>query len=191
MTRLLIISLVLVFAATAAFAQDGTIRIYEDAAGTNCEVSDAGDGGVFVPEFYTYVVHNNVPNGAGGSEWAAPVPACATFQWASDSYAAGMVPVGDTQNGNGVGYGGCLGDPILIVTMTCFSMENTPACCEWCIEPNQGKAQVEGSDCQTNLTLPVGLCSPVNGDGSCDCEATVPTEQSTWGNVKALYGADN
>ncbi|MDX1440405.1 MAG: hypothetical protein R3284_10935, partial [Rubricoccaceae bacterium] len=128
MKKALIISMAMLCCAAVAFAQDGDIGIYEDAAGASCNISDLADGGVFVPEFYTYVLHTNVPNGAGGSEWAATVPACATFQWASDAYAAGMVPVGDTQNGNGVGYGGCLQDPILIVTMTCFSMENTPAC---------------------------------------------------------------
>ena len=105
MKKALIISLAILVcalvSAAPAFAQyGGDIGIYADANGNSCDLSDVGTHTAgFAPAFFAYVVHSLIPDDAVSSQWAAPIPTCATFQHFNDNWLAGSAPFGDTQTG--------------------------------------------------------------------------------------------
>jgi hypothetical protein len=103
---------------------------------------------------------------------------------------------GDSQHGVTVNYGACLFSPILVLTINVQTYGTTPECCCYPLAPNPDalSGAIEVVDCadQTQY-LAGGHGSFVNGDfcagndGACDCDATLPVEPTTWGQIKALY----
>lgn len=180
MKKVLLLSFALMLVASLAFAQAGSIGIFADPAATNCNLADAAPGlGLY------YIVHV-FTGGATGSEWAATKPACHTGMWLSDMNQFAVV-LGNTQTGYSVGYGACKIGTVHICTMQMFNSGTTPACCLWQVVPHPANAngRIEGSDCNFDLILPTGGAAIVNSNTGCNCN--VPTQDTTWGGVKALF----
>ena len=188
MRQWLLATLVLGAFATPLFAQGGTIGIFEDQAGINCNLVDNILG------LKTFWVVHIETGGATSARFSAPVPACmAGAIWLSDTNALDQcdfgIPENNTQMGFSCGYGGCLSSPIAVVGINLFLLVGSSTCCPYPVlaDPNAASGQIEVTDCDDNVLTANGLTSYVNGDSSCPCYATVAAETSTWGAIKGLF----
>jgi hypothetical protein len=180
MKRSLLIAVVVLFGASMAFAQAGSIGLFADDAGTSCNVT-APLGGIF----YVYMFHLNT-TGATASLFMVEYPVGA-------SYVADGVPpgtpyliIGNSNAGISVAYSRCETGSFWIATATmigagaatCSYMSVVP-------HPNATSGEIEAVDCESYRMYPTGGQAVVNGDGTCDC--AVPVNDKTWGGIKALY----
>jgi hypothetical protein len=179
MKRVVFLAIATLFVASLAFAQAGSIGIFGDPAGTNCNLAAMTQGlGAY------YVVHTNTP-GAVGCEYSAPKPACMTLaQYLSDTNAF-PVTIGNSQTGVSVGYGVCRQAPILVQTISYFILGPNPMCCRYYVLPHPINGGPNMVDCADNLLIATGGQGIVNSDPTCHCD--VPVQDTTWGQVKALY----
>lgn len=181
MKKTLLLTLVLMLAASMAFAQGGSIGVFADAGGSSCNLTDAAPGLLSL-----YVVHVLTP-GATASQFAAPMPACmlgATYL--SDSSPFSVV-IGSSQTGVAIGYGACLAAPIHCLTIQYFASGLSTACCYYSVipDPNLPSGLIEVVDCAENLISATGGVGIINPDGTCQCD--VPTQDTTWGKVKSIF----
>lgn len=192
MKRLLLLTAAVLCVASLAFGQAGSLGLYADTGGTMCWLPPMPPT-PGVSAFY--VVHTGT-GGATASEFSCIQPACyvASFlSWAANFPVATGNPVIDnppTVNaGASVAYGACLTGPILVGTVSYFGTSATQ-CCEYPVEAHKGTGLLSYTDCGTPFPTkaPVGgSTSYVNGDNTCPCGVT-PTQNSTWGGIKSLYG---
>ena len=167
--------------AVGQVSQAGSIGIFMDPGGTDCNLWDQ------VPGLLTfYCVHVLTPC-ATASQFSAPMPACMTpTVYLSDGGYFG-VTIGNSQTGVAIGYGTPQAAPITILSIQYFGQGLTTPCCIYPVlpDPNVPSGQIEVVDCANNLLYATGGTGIVNPNGSCQCD--VATEESTWGKVKALY----
>jgi hypothetical protein len=181
MKTALLLTLVLALGATVAFAQwweNGDIGIFADAAGMDCNLSDAPG------LLNVYFLHVNA-TGAVHSQWAAPHPACLSAEHMSD-VSAFPVHIGDTETGIIVGYDTCKIGTFLM-TATYNVLAPASECCRWLVvpDPSVPSGKIEIGDCSFWWEYPPGGQAIINSTPDCTC--SVPTEDTTWGQVKALY----
>jgi hypothetical protein len=179
MKKALLLTLVLMLGAGMAFAQQGSIGIFRDITGTNCNLLDA------VPGLTPYYVVQVNTVGSTACAFAAPKPTCMTAMYLSDT---GVWPVslGNSQTLASVGYGACKVGNVHVLTVNYFTSGTTPACCRYFITAGTAPSgQIETVDCADNLHFVTGGQGIVNSNGTCLCN--VPVEDTTWGGVKALY----
>jgi hypothetical protein len=179
MKKALLLTFALMLGASLAFAQGGSIGLYKDTAGTDCWLNDTTSG--LTPY---YVVHLNT-TAASAAEFSAPKPACVMATFLSDA-AVYPVTVGGSQTGVSIGYGSCKAAPIHILTLNFFTMGMTPQCCLYPVLPHPVNGGPWMVDCSNNQLPAAARIAVVNGNLTCTCEI-VPTEETTWGGVKALY----
>jgi hypothetical protein len=179
MKRVVFLAVAALMAASMAFAQGGSLGMFADPAGTNCNLADA------VPGLVTYyVVHVNTP-GATACEFSAPKPACVLATYLSDA-SVFPVTVGTSQSGVSIGYGYCAAGPINVLKLNYFAQGMTQACCRYPVLPHPITGGPWMVDCANNQLLTTGGQGIVNANPTCQCN--VPTEETTWGQVKSLYG---
>jgi hypothetical protein len=179
MKKTLLITLALMLSASMAFAQAGSIGIFADVAGTDCNLADA------VPGLITYqIVHVNTPC-ATACQFAAPAPACLLATYLSDAQVF-PVTVGNSQTGVSIGYGSNLAGPINVLGISFFAQGLTPPCCYYPVvgDPNIG-GLIQMVDCEGTTLLATGGTGIVNPDATCQCN--VPTQDTTWGKVKSIF----
>jgi len=181
MKKALLLTAVMIFGATAAFGQAGTVGLYSDPVGSDCHLPDLTAG--LNPYF---AVHTNTA-GATAVQFSAPMPGCYTAGlWLSDTPVYG-VTLGNSQIGVAIGYGICVPGPNHVLTINIFGQGLGGTCCAWSVvpDPNVPSGQIEVVDCAAQLLFGAGFTSYVNGNDTCPC--TVATEESTWGQVKSIY----
>jgi hypothetical protein len=168
-----------------AFAQAGSIGVFADPAGASCDLLDA------VPGLYNvYVVHVFTP-GATASQFA--VTWTAGMMFLSESPTAPYIKIGTcSQPGTGcaIAYGGCIGSPNMILTISFFAQLLSAPCSMFHVIPDQtapAKTSVLVTDCGDPPLLlnATGGEAFVNNNGSCPCN--VPVEETTWGGIKSMY----
>jgi hypothetical protein len=178
MKRSLLIAICLLFVAGTVFAQAGSIGVFSFCDAFDCNFVDAGG------LIQVYMVHVNTP-GASASQFMLQTP-------------PGWVHLGDIWNfptiigtsvtGVSIGYGGCYSSPICLGYAN-FLGAVSPPCTYFGIVPDPGALSglIEAVDCAipANKVFPTGGQGIVNNDGSCSC--SVPVEETTWGQLKALY----
>lgn len=182
MKKVLVLTLAIVVSASMAFAQGGQIGTFADTQGNDCNVSTAVPGLVTVR-----VVHLNAP-GVTASQFKATMPACAAPTiWLSDTPVF-AVTIGNSQSGVAIGYGACNATPLHILSISLFAQGAFSTCCVWPVTPDPAvpSGKIEVVDCGGQLIYGSGLNGLLNGDATCSC-ASVPTEETSWGAVKALY----
>jgi hypothetical protein len=163
-----------------AIGQPGSIGIFSDPGGTDCNLAD------FVPGLVDYYfVHVGTP-GATASVFSAPTPACMMATYVSTT-CPGITLECDANTGISVGYGGCFSSPIHVATVTYLATGLTPPCCYYPVlpHPQVASGQIEVVVCGDNTLYATGGEGIVNSQVGCMCD--VPAEPSTWGKVKALY----
>ncbi len=184
MKRSLLIALCVVFCSSMAFAQAGSIGLFADPMGTNCDVYDQIPGLVSV-----YVVHVFAP---GATE--------ARFKVDHLSWGAGMltylseyvtppyIGLGIPTTGITIIYGSCQSSPNMILTITYFGSGLTPPCSYIQVVPDPTAIPpgIYMKECTPpSLKISTGGAVVVNPDATCMCD--IPVEETTWGQVKALY----
>lgn len=177
--RILVLPLALALSANLAFAQAGSIGLFSDAVGADCNIDDTVSGLCSV-----YVVHVGAV-GVTASSWAVTDPACLQATFLSSSTPFGIligsspfVPIGHS-----VGYGVCLSSPIHAGTLSYFCHGTTPPCCVQQVAP--GQTGLVAVDCAATLVPVTGGAAIWNSNATCTC--SVGIDASTWGHVKAMY----
>ena len=166
----------------AGWVHADTIGLYADSQGVQCNLVDTA--GAVLP---IYVVHVSSA-GSAGCQFSAPKPACMVGAiWLTD-----VVPffeLGNTQVGVTFGYGTCKTGPIHVTTMIFFGYGTSEPCCQYPVLPDPYAPQNEVLvvECDNEVVAAGGLVGIVNGNASCPCGYPVAVEETTWGNVKALY----
>jgi hypothetical protein len=180
MRKTLLLACVLVLAATMAWAQvpNGSIGIFADNGGVSCNLPSTGS-------VMYYFVHVNAV-GATASQWAAPKPACLNGTRITD-IAVFAINFGNTNDGITIGYPTCKTGTFHIMTVM-YSVTTADPCCYFSVvaDPNLASGKIEIPDCDYNMQYGTGGQGILNSSvPTCDCN--VPTESTTWGQMKALY----
>jgi hypothetical protein len=157
----------------------GSIGIYADVAGTECNLSDATVG------MTTYHVVHLADFGMTACAYWAPKPSCFTAMYLSDTNVF-PVTIGNSQAGVSIGYGSCRPGPIHVQSIVFFTQGTTPQCCLYPVLGIPSSGNVEAVDCANHLITAYGVTSVINPNGACTC-GSVKVEESTWGRVKSLY----
>jgi hypothetical protein len=74
--------------------------------------------------------------------------------------------------------------------MQYFVQGGSESCCFYPLLPDPDPStggNVRVVDCDGNTVAATGLVATVNGNATCPCGYPVPVEETTWGQVKALY----
>ncbi|MCK5407429.1 MAG: hypothetical protein KAJ37_08245, partial [Candidatus Krumholzibacteria bacterium] len=179
MKRAMIIACCLVFGASMAFGQAGSVGIFSDVGATSCNFADAG-GLVQV-----YISHVNTTGATASQFMLVPGPGWTRL---GDTWNFGTI-IGVSTAGVSVAYGGCFSGAIALGVVNFFGSV-APSCTLISIVPDPvaPSGAIEAVDCTLPDPLkmfPTGGSAIVNSDGSCDC--LIPVQDATWGGVKALY----
>lgn len=182
MRRTLLIVSVLMLVASMVSAQPGTILLTSDPAYTSCELTD-GAGLVNL-----YVFHINT-NGSTGSQFKIEASAGMLMTYLAESTT--YLKIGVSHSGVAVAYQACYTGPLQILSIQYLASGLSTACATFTVVPDP-TATVPGlyvTDCADPPNLLTGLSSTavVNNDGSCPCPPIVPVEETSWGQIKAIY----
>lgn len=183
MKTLVMLLVILVFTAGLAYGQAGYIGLFSDEYGSECELIDAIPGLASV-----YVIHMATA-GATASQWKVQSGGGFTMVYMSESLLPyPCVDCGNTQEGIYVPYGSCLSSPLFLITINYFAQGTSAPCSylEVVPDPDTGTGEIVVWDCGDEMLAGGGARLYVNPDGSCEC-GPVPTEQTNWGKMKALY----
>jgi hypothetical protein len=181
MSKLLLVGVIVMAFAVPALGQGGSIGIFSDPVGTNCNLSDVAPG---LAEFY--FVHVGT-GGAQAAQFYAPQPACYATATYLTTICLSLIGPCNAQTGITTGYGGCFAGPIHVATVSYFGTGLTDPCCYYPVLPDPivPSGQIEVVDCGSNIVFATGGEGTINSDPSCNC--SVAAETSTWGKVKAAY----
>jgi hypothetical protein len=169
------------FGASMAFAQAGagSIGVFSDQAGTNCNLVDGGSYA------YVYIHHLNT-TGALASEFKLIRPEGWAFFAAQDVTAFLKIGFPDEEGGVSYAYQTCQTGSFLVQGIIYTSDGSSPVCSNTVYITNvPTKTDIEVINCSDVRLVATGGAMVVNGDGSCPCN--VPVEETTWGKVKSLY----
>lgn len=179
MIRILLVMSCFVICANAALSEDSFIGAYSEMDGTSCNF----DGPTPV-----WIVHINSP---GVTElffkvdW--PVGPWHVYVWAI----SGAIVSGSIWTGIHVWWDdGCRSGTYIVGDISWGSDEPIPNCTQIGIvaHPDRPSGRIEGLDCNQNTVYITGQYAVVNPvPEECWCDSPVPVEQTTWGQIKALY----
>jgi len=181
---LLVLSVAVVMSASASFAQGvDAIMLYSDnITFADCNLVDGAPGILNVYAVHAFVV------GATAAQFAITEShTMAYVAWTANH----QVAVGnDPRIGVAVTYDlGCEAGPILVGWIAYFAAGSSPVCSNITVVPDPiaASGRIEGVDCFFVSTFPNASVLTINGDVTCTCGEQTPTEETSWGRVKALY----
>ena len=181
MKRILEIALFGIIWAGMAFAQgDEAIMVFSDLGALSCGFPDVGS------LVQVYVFHVNSP-GATASEWMIETPG---WTYLGNSSPFPFV-IGTPPTGVSISYEACLTGKFKLMTIN-FLGSAAPNCSFITIEPAPGNNGVRAVDCAEHSRIIGGGRGVVNPDYTCNTWSwclppIVPVEQTSWGQIKALY----
>jgi hypothetical protein len=180
--------LVVAIPATAS-AQFGVIGVYTDQMASGCEIADGGQGVVNL-----YVVHTL---GAGATAVQFKLQPSAGFgaTFIGDTYPFELY-LGNSQTGISIAYGDCLSGTVVVLGVTYLFLGSSDTCSYIDVVGDPAEVNYPGepivADCLPMFERAVhpiqGTRFMVNPDQICRCVLPVPVRESTWGQIKALYG---
>jgi hypothetical protein len=180
-----IVSLVCLLLFASDAAAQNSIAIYEDPAGTYCNILEVVPG---VRTFYA-VLHTT---GATAVAFSAPLPSCTNgMTILAELGPCPLCIAGTIPGGAWVSFGECVTGAAVAVSIQVFAFGLSSQCCAYPVlpHPNLASGKIEMVDCDDNTVFLVGGTSYFNVNPSvCDCFVPLPTEQTSWGRIKALYG---
>jgi len=178
--RLVLIAVFLTSCAAPALGQAGSIGIFADPQGTDCNLVDV------IPGLVSFYVVHVYSSGTTASHFYAPQPACLNGIYLSTMC---IYPIGpcDAQTDVAQGYGFCMTGSMHVATIAYFLNGLTTPCCHYPVLPSPYSAtgEILVVDCADNLLAASGGEGIINPTPECMCD--VSTAPSTWGRVKALY----
>jgi hypothetical protein len=187
MKKALVVTLGLLCISSLAFAQAGSLGLFVDSGGTDCDAAHPASGGYFS----LYVYHLWSPGATAArfmvdhSSWG-----CDLVHFA-DQCPMGTPLVGNSDTGVAVTYGMCMASPAHILTIVYQGGTTTGSDC--CLvqvvgDPALSPPIVQIADCDDppQLFEATGggvILNPIPGV----CECSVATQPTSWGQIKALY----
>lgn len=187
MKKFVLTVLAIVAAASPAFAQNGDISAYADAAGTSCNVLDNTAPFAFIDVF---LLHKHTGGGTA-AQFTVTLTGGHTLSYISVTEAPGMLRIGEANVDMSLAYGGCLVGDFLIATVRYLGNGTSAACARVTLTPAPTTpipGEIAAVDCvqpSGNLYVPGNGQAIINPDGTCQCN--VPVSTKTWGGIKALY----
>jgi hypothetical protein len=173
----------------AAHATDGgRVALYSDASLSQCTLSDAGPGTADI-----YVVHRIAGSDAAaygvvGIMFSLAPSAGFNGTWLEDIVPAGMLGNGISPSGIAVGYISCRSVDTVVLNARYQIYGTSSTCSNLEAAPHPNNCCIITSTCTFQDFLEVdGGRLVINADQSCLCDATVATESTTWGRIKAMY----
>jgi hypothetical protein len=171
------------------------ISLFGDDQAISCNIVDTTPGLVEVHIFVIGV------DGLAGIQFGAPTPACwEGATWISDNINPPYIFLGGTQespHGISIATGcndGGPNSPIYLGYMLFSTQGAGTACCEYpIVKVDDNYPEIPGPImvlCD-QITEVVGVfeSGTINADPDCgDCLVAIPTEETSWGAIKALYG---
>lgn len=142
----------------------GSIGLYADAGGTNCNLYDIP--GLLV----VYVILLEAPE-ALGVAFSAPAQGCASnlIHLADSPYFPSVT--GNSQTGMEIAFPSCLSGPVPLLEILYFAPGATGTCCYYPALPNPGypSGRIEIVACSVGTRYGLGLTSVINPVTSCEC----------------------
>ena len=79
------------------------------------------------------------------------------------------------------------------MTINYAGLGTSSACCQYpaMANPNSLSGQIESVDCSNNKFFLTDFPATINPDGTCGCGATVNVQETTWGQIKAMYSTES
>jgi hypothetical protein len=186
MKNILILSVCVLLCASVSNGQAGYIGLYSDITGTNCMMTDI-PGPCFV-----YVIHKSAVGATSSQFLIQDVGLNATI-FLNEVFSPGRLWTGSSHAGVVVSYGACHSSDILLMTME-YACQGTADPCAMTMvlpDPTAPSGTIEIFDCASPPNKLVGNGSILtwNDTGSCDpgCGQIVPVQDTSWGQIKALY----
>lgn len=186
MKRFVLLSIGLLLVSSLAFAQPGSIGLFSNVGGTNCDVYDTVPGLVLV-----YVVHVYTP-GATASQFRVASNWGNAMTYLSEAVTAPYIKIGTCYgNGCAIAYGSCRPSPNMILTLQFFASGLTPPCSYLQVMPDISTVPAKTSVLVTDCASPPLLLNATGGDvvinpvEGCFCD--IPVEETSWGRIKSLY----
>jgi hypothetical protein len=170
-----------------ALGQD-VIALFGDSIPSSCH-SETGLG------FAGFYLFHYSAGGTMGSQFRLPSMPCLTGDVFGPSILNQAYPsTGSLQTGISFDYGQCLTGWNYVATIAYLAVSGgIPACCEQPIlaSPIAMSGQVEAANCSGEWAPAQGVSGFTNGNSNCPCSAItgIYDEPTTWGAVKAYYGA--
>ena len=194
MKRMITVSFVVLMFSVPVFAQGGLIGLFIDVWGENCCIEDIDDKNFRIIE--VQVVHKFAP-AASASQFTIQASDGFTGAYLGEEIPASMPAggfFGNSQRGIAIGYGECYDTNVHILTIRYF-LYGTSAPMSYLevveypgVYPTPGIFMVDCSNPADPLLLPAaGGRAYINSDGSVTCTDITPTQNTTWGGIKALY----
>jgi hypothetical protein len=189
MKRFLLLSIGLLLVAGLAFAQPGSIGVFSNVTGTNCDLYDVAPGLVLI-----YVVHT-MTAGATASQFRVVCAWGFNMTYLAESPTAPYIKIGTCGGPAGFGcaiaYGSCRPGPNMILTMQYFA-SGLSAPCSYCqVMPDISITPPKTSVLVTDCANPPHLLNATGGDlvinPTTECMCDIPVEDTSWGQIKSLY----
>jgi len=185
MKRILLLTLTLICVAGAASAAGvGHLGLFADQGAAGCNVIDP-----VYASYAIYVLHVDATS-ANTAQFRVILPAGLTSIKGAFEVNPTMLSLGTFEGGITITYVGCKsGFPLLLGTLNFVGLGNTPGCQRFTIaaDPSVVSGKVEIVDCSSVIhTVDYCLDAFLSVAGT-DCGCDVPTEQSNWSRIKALY----
>ncbi len=182
MKKVLLTNFCVLLAAGAAFGQAGVIGLYFNPGYTYPCYDDLRPALVQV-----FVVHTFCP-GAVASQFMVRPGGGWNCMFTGESIAV-PVTIGTSLGGLSAAYGRCSASDILISTMNWFCMGTSPVCTYLEVVPDIAAptGTIEVVDCNYIKLAGAGSTAYINNPYCPHYPCAVPTKQTSWGQVKALY----
>ncbi|MDH4036095.1 MAG: hypothetical protein OEX18_06695 [Candidatus Krumholzibacteria bacterium] len=168
----------------AAAQSYGYVTVYADASGASCTLLDDAPR-----TFNVYVLHEDM-YGIVGVDFRLAASDGFAGTYVTEVITPPFLVLGDTQGGISFAYTTCFVGSAVLATVT-YAGSGTSAPCSYLqvvAHPDYVQWGILVQNCYfDSFPAPTRGRLYVNPDGSCPPWCVVPTRQTTWGGVKALY----
>lgn len=181
MKYLLLLSLLVIVFANPAMGQAGYIGLFSDAGFTDCSMVD-------LPGTRTVYAVHKAASGVRSSQFMVEVDAgMACVSTGVINYFP--TTIGSPEDGISIAYGSCLVSDIVLFEWTWACTGSSLPCSRLEVVPDWGSTSgtIEVTDCFSQKLMGNGSLMYVNPDFSCDCGIVVPSHDTNWGRIKAMY----
>jgi hypothetical protein len=182
MKRVLLFSLGILLCAGVAFGQAGYIGLFTDPGYTDCYLYDDVIGIKSI-----YAVHKAASSVTASQFQVAIGPGMGCVETGVMNNFPTVI--GSPSTGISIAYGACLVSDILLFTWNFFCQGTSGTCAKLEVVPDPAaiSGAIEIVTCNSYKLPGNGSALYVNPNGFCDCGEVVPTRESSWGQIKALY----
>ena len=181
MRKTLLLTMAILLCASLVLAQPGSIGVFADVNATICNLAETEYINVFV-------VHVNSP-GATQSKFKLVQTHGANMIYWGDTVNPAYSSVGNNQTGITITYPTCTASPHWIASAH-YLGNDSAECSRIQVVAHPDETTVLAWDCADppNAQVASGGRMHVNPNAWCNC--TVPVWETTWGQIKSLYGVE-